>query len=648
MRPRFPHRRTDLEAPTLTDRPASRRRLRRRLIIAAGLAVASTVATPALSEPPDRTPALKKAVVAFNASLLTMRENAAPHLEILFDVDGRGDPVPAHHLPSWIKVSLDRHPPREYTYTDREWHALAKGGLQLLFTVPAVSGPHTLTVAYKGIDRNGKTYLKTRTAAFTTTQGADHRVLRFRAEVNHEPQLTLEAMGASLFQVSSPELLSPASRLGLFAAEAGDHGAAAGWFLAAADGKPADRRLDDRFRLAEAYAAIGLPEEAETLLEAVLRDTSDPPTVARAWLLIERIAFREGRYAKVLEAHDRLGPGLSPDAAGEAHLMAALSALAQRAFPQAAALFRRVPKSGVEGSLALYGQAQALSGLGDGFTAAGLLRKLIDSRSVFDGARSRVVEHAHAALGFQWIVQGRDEEALAELAQVPAGHSAYESAQFGMAWALRRMDEHVKAIAVFQDLVNRFPDGAYAHEARILLAASYADLRAPTRSVKAYRTALDMLGASLADIERRREAVARPDWNPVADGPRARDGGAAVRGDPAFSRALDRHRWLVRFQRDLRRTTEHFPPDLTAARPGPTTLGGRLRVPDGSQLAGQGQELLHKLDAAVRESRQTLAGLALAALDREHARVEEWSVQAVLGIARNLRDEMGGDVWPVD
>ncbi|MEO5657567.1 MAG: tetratricopeptide repeat protein [Nitrospiria bacterium] len=617
--------------------------------MAAGLAAASTVATPALSEPPDRTPALKKAVVAFNASLLTMRENAAspaPHLEILFDVDGRGDTVPAHHLPSWIKVSLDRHPPKEYSYTDAEWHALAKGGLQLLFTVPAVSGPHTLTVAYKGIDRNGKTYLKTRTLAFTTTQGADHRVLRFRADVNHEPQLTLEAMGASLFQMSSPELQSPASRLGLFAAETGDHGAAAGWFLAAADGKPADRRLDDRFRLAEAYAAIGLPEEAETLLKALLQDTSNPASVARAWMLIERIAFRGGRHAQVLEAYERLGPGLSPEDAGEAHLMAALSALAQRAFPQAATIFRRVPKSGVDGSLALYGQAQALSGLGDGFTAAGLLRKLIDSRSVFDGSRSRVVEHAHAALGFQWTVQGRYEEAVAELAQVPEGHSAYEGAQFGMAWALRQMDEHVQAIAVFQGVVNRFPEGAYAHEARILLAASYADLRAPTRSVKAYRTALDVLGASLAAIDRERATVGSPDWDPLAVRPRTR--GGVITGDPAFVPALDRHRWLVRFQRDLRRTTEHFPSDLTAARSGQKTLGSRLHTLDGSQLAGQAQELLQKLDNAVLESRRTLAGLAGEALDREHTRIEEWSVQAVLGIARNLRDEMGGDVLLVD
>ncbi|MBI3608897.1 MAG: tetratricopeptide repeat protein [Nitrospirae bacterium] len=595
--------------------------------------------------------ALKKSIVAYRKALFMLRENPvkpAPHIEIFFDVDSRSDPIPAHHLPSWIRLALDHHPPAEHTYTDGEWHTLAAGALQTLLTVSAGPGQHTLAVSFKGIDRNGKSYLKAKTLTFESTRAADHRVLRFRAGFNEEPHVTLEPAGESLLDVRRADrpIDDPVYRLGLFAAQTGDFGNAAVFFLSALDREPPPRlKQESRLRLAEAYAAVGLPEEADAVLHTLISEAPDDEVRARAWFLIEQIAFRDGQHARVIEAHNHLGAALPAELAGEAHALAGISALALRAYPEAAGFFRSVPKSSPDEPLALYGQAQALSGLGDAFTASTTLKRLIQSHSIFDPIRSRVVEHAHAALGLQLIEQGRYDEALAELGQVGTNSAVHETALFGVAWALRKADEHVKAIAILQELLARFPNGQHAHEARLTLAASYADLRAYTRSVTAHRAALDGLTAAMDAVDRLRAAIKSSQWDPLNG-----EAGNALE-DAAFSRALEHYRWLVRFERDLRQTLEHLPSDITAAPPPSVTLGVRLQSLDSTQLAAKGQELLVKFDAVKFESRGVLAALALDALAREQAQLEDWAVQASLGIARNLvaeRDELGSEALTLE
>lgn len=206
----------------------------------------------------------------------------------------------------------------------------------------------------------------------------------------------------------------------------------------------------------------------------------------------------------------------------------------------------------------------------------------------------------------------------------------------------------MKAIAVFEDLLSRSPGGRYAHETRLAIAASYADLRATTRSVAAYRTALDALSASSAGLDRLQELVATPRWDPLNDAESQLPSDARrLLEEPALTRAIERYRWLVRFGRELQRAIDRFPGFL-AAPSGPTTLGGRLHTMDGSHLVSRGQDLLARLDVVKNESRNALSGLIAQTVDRERNRIEEWSVAASLGIARNLRNDVGGEVLTFD
>jgi tetratricopeptide (TPR) repeat protein len=246
------------------------------------------------------------------------------------------------------------------------------------------------------------------------------------------------------------------------------------------------------------------------------------------------------------------------------------------------------------------------------------------------------------------VTQGRYEEAITQLGRVPSDHPLSDTTLFAIGWCLRETGEHVKAIAVFDNLVARAPEGRYTHEARLATAASYADLRATTRSVAAYRSALDALSASSTTLDRLQERVQNPTWDPLAG---TDTGGSEdarrLLDDPSITRALERHRWLVRFGRELQRAMDRFPEFLTTPQ-GSSTLGGRLHTVDGSHLVNQGHDLLARLDVVKKESRDALSALVTQTIAREQARLEEWSVAASLGIARNLRDDVGGEVLIVE
>ncbi|MFZ5876966.1 MAG: tetratricopeptide repeat protein [Nitrospirota bacterium] len=638
-----------LAAPVFLD-PAVIPRLRRSLwpallitLLAGGLARAQAADAPS----DQQARLLKQSVVAFNAAAFAVRETGEvlpPHIEVLFEVPTRGERLHAHHLPGWLRVSLDRLPPVEHLYTDSEWHALVDGALQVLLTAPFSPGSHTLAVTFKGIDRNGKPYLRTKSFSLESPRSTEHYVIRFHAAPGEEPSLSLDSLGESLLRPRPGTAAgSLAYRIGRFDAASGNPHGAAGVLLAALqNGLAGEYRSDAQLLLAEAYGTLGAPEEAEALLERLASETSDASLRARAWFFIERIAYQDGRHDRVIQAYARIGSALPSDLVGEARTLAGLSALALRSFAQAEELFRAVPKSSADAPLATFGLAQALAGQGDAFTAITSFTKLTQSRSLFTTAvQSGVSSYAHAALGFQLLEQARYREAVEELAQVPSDHPMSHASLFAIGWCLSKSGEHVKAIAVFDDLLTRAPDGQYAHEARLAAAASYADLRAPTRSVAAYRTALDALGESAAELDRLRAVVRGPTWDPLSDYEADFPASARrlVRETPQVALALTRYRWLVQIERDLRRTIADFPGFLKI--PSSNTLGGRLNTKDGSHLVAQGQELLTRIEVVNRESRKTLAALILDAVDRERNRVEDWSVAASLGIARNLRDDIG-------
>jgi hypothetical protein len=122
---------------------------------------------------------------------------------------------------------------------------------------------------------------------------------------------------------------------------------------------------------------------------------------------------------------------------------------------------------------------------------------------------------------------------------------------------------------------------------------------------------------------------------------------------------MERYRWLLRSEAELRRTLDHVPEYLSPApsgcsdtqKPCSNARGNNPRAVDAVQLVAEGRTLLVNLDALKGAFRGVLRGQAHDALDREQQRIEDWAVQASVGIAKNLiadRDELGSDALTLD
>jgi hypothetical protein len=122
---------------------------------------------------------------------------------------------------------------------------------------------------------------------------------------------------------------------------------------------------------------------------------------------------------------------------------------------------------------------------------------------------------------------------------------------------------------------------------------------------------------------------------------------------------MERYHRLLRSEEELRRTLDHVPGYLSPApsgcsdaqKPCSNARGNNPRAVDAVQLVAEGRRLLVDLDALKGEFRGVLRDQAHDALDREHQRIEDWAVQASVGIAKHLiadRGERGSDALTLD
>lgn len=81
-----------------------------------------------------------------------------------------------------VNLLLDDKNAAYHFYSDQEYAALAKGGMQRLFAGNITSGQHTLKALVTGYDSGGKEFQ--RTATYTFTKSAARKVIELKAADN--------------------------------------------------------------------------------------------------------------------------------------------------------------------------------------------------------------------------------------------------------------------------------------------------------------------------------------------------------------------------------------------------------------------------------------------------------------------------------
>lgn len=119
---------------------------------------------------------LKNQALNLNRDLTLLEREllyASPQTSIFVSVDV-GTPIRLVD----INLTIDGNHVGYHFYTDQEFDALTKGGIQRLYTGNLTSGSHTLEATITGYDPVGKSYQKT--ASFSFTKGAGQKMLEMQ------------------------------------------------------------------------------------------------------------------------------------------------------------------------------------------------------------------------------------------------------------------------------------------------------------------------------------------------------------------------------------------------------------------------------------------------------------------------------------
>ncbi|MHB8481244.1 MAG: tetratricopeptide repeat protein [Nitrospiria bacterium] len=135
---------------------------------------------------------------------------------------------------------------------------------------------------------------------------------------------------------------------------------------------------------------------------------------------------------------------------------------------------------------------------GDGYSAIQTFRNLLESPKTPDFLKKEL----HATLGYIFLEQKRPREAMEQFTAIEDDVHFKEKALAGIAWSFMEMEEYVKAITLFEDLVAEFPNGEYAPESLFRIGFCYSKLLAFKNAEKSYQKALHTYNQRILDQKR--------------------------------------------------------------------------------------------------------------------------------------------------
>jgi len=282
---------------------------------------------------------------------------------------------------------------------------------------------------------------------------------------------------------------------------------------------------------------------------------------------------------------------------------------------------------------------------GDVYSAVESFRRLASMEVHGDPVLSRLIDKAHLTVGFEFLHQKRYMDAIGQFALVPPSSPLFDQALFGIGWGYFKLEEYVKAAVVFKDLRQRFPDSPYSQEALVAMGYAYSRLQAFKLSIDQFRLALDSVTAKAQSLQQQIDAINQPKWIP----PPSIDGYPIVSG---LSSQVQLDDLLNHFEEEqtLQAALEQYQ-TLTQAiamiDSGLLTLA-QMAQSQAQWLSGQeNKQRFAALRAGFEEAKKQAAALQVVFkkqlsqassvwLQQEQVRLEEASVQASIGIARNL------------
>ncbi|MBI3622128.1 MAG: tetratricopeptide repeat protein [Nitrospirae bacterium] len=589
--------------------------------------------------------ALKGRLVDLERERLSLREEAVfTNAELFVVLTQSSGP-----LPPWIsavRVELDGHEVSARSLTPALLELLQEAGFLPLSRNVVSMGRHQLRLVAEGTGKNGAPKRAEAIVAIDKGAGglwADLHLLG-DAEEGQPLPLAIDQWGLLSPAVSKSKNAWPYWS-GELAARSGEPLDALRWYaLAQQRGLPQAELVSLQFRMADAYLAAGMPNHVVALITPYTRQEGVREAL-EGWFYLEKAAYESQRYRDAVNAFNRVTPKLRVSLYHEALYLAGNSFLQLKEFERAFTTLNQIPRYSEFYPFAQYSMGLAYLNFGDVYSAVESFRRLAALDAQGNRTFQQLINKAHLTVGYEFLHQKRYADAIGQFGQVPPTSPLFDQALFGIGWGYFKQEEFVKAAVVFKDLRQRFPNSPYSQEALVALGYAYSRLQAFKLSIDQFRLALDSVTTQAQALQQQIDAIAQPNWIP----PVAIDRYPVVSG---LSSQVQLDDLLNHFKEEetLQRALEQYQA-LTRA----ITLidGGLLDLSQMAQSQSQwlsGQENKQRftaLRAGFEEMKKQATGLQTAFkkelgqassqwLQQSQIRLEEASVQASIGIARNL------------
>ncbi|HUK56049.1 MAG TPA: tetratricopeptide repeat protein [Nitrospiria bacterium] len=378
-----------------------------------------------------------------------------------------------------------------------------------------------------------------------------------------------------------------------------------------------------RLLLADRLLQANLTSQAEQVLNNVVVQTRRAPIAAEAWFRLEKLYYRKGDYPRALGAFFKIPMDKTFPWRQEATYLAGNSDLYLKEYLKAIDLLGNVGEGSEYYPFAVYSSGLAYLNLGDAWSSTQLqFQKLTALNPGEDSVLRELINKTRVTLGFFFIDQKRYSEAMAVFEAIPSESRYWVQARFGLGKVFMGIGDCVKAIVVYNDLIDQAPTHPYALESRLQIGACYSKLSAYHRAVGSYQEALKAYSErseGLKKLTQQIQATGVESWL-FASGVEKTETGFDL--EPGFAELVDMYTDWLRLHKEI---AEPFQGDKNHA-PRETERGS---LADDKSLQMKMEDVHEDLIRLLRAS-------ATRHLSFQLARIDGLALRANMGIAKNM------------
>jgi tetratricopeptide (TPR) repeat protein len=264
--------------------------------------------------------------------------------------------------------------------------------------------------------------------------------------------------------------------------------------------------------LGELYVNFGLPDQADTIFNRLLKKDILAQLRAETWLHKAALHYRRGQMKEAADIlASRRAEGLPADKNARRHLMLANIRIAQEEFGDALSSLHAIPAGTREGAYATYNMGVAMiraNHVDDGIRMLGGVLNLPPGDEEINALKDR----AALAIGLTELKRRRFDTARNALVSVRADGPFSNEALLALGLSNFERRDFRRALPLWLELVRRNPSHQSVQEALLLAPRAYEELGAMPQALAGYRFAAETLRDELRQVELAIRNVDQENW----------------------------------------------------------------------------------------------------------------------------------------